>query len=59
MLREEIEQVRAIAREVAKEEIAKAVARWAPPAAPAGLKVDLPAKSAKGAGENGGNHQTT
>ena len=33
MLREEIEQVKDIARAIAKEEIAKALAAWSPPAA--------------------------
>lgn len=47
MLREEIEQVRAIAREIAKEEIAKALARWAPPEAPTGLKVNTTIKASK------------
>ncbi len=47
MLREEIEQVRAIAREIAKEEIAKALAEWAPPAAPTGLKVETVVKSSR------------
>lgn len=52
MQRDEIAQVKAIAREIAKEEIAKALAEWAPPAAPTGLKVETAAKpSKKGAKE--------
>ena len=47
MLRDEIAQVKAIAREIAKEEIAKALAEFAPPAAPKGLTVETAAKGAK------------
>lgn len=47
MLREEIELVKRMAREIAKEEIAKALAEWAPPAAPTGLKVQAAEKPPK------------
>lgn len=47
MLKEEIELVKRLAREIAKEEIAKALAEFAPPAAPAGLKVETAVKPTK------------
>lgn len=47
MLKAEVEQVKALARKIAKEEIEKALAQWAPPAAPKGLTVDTTEKASK------------
>lgn len=49
MTRDEVEQVKAMAREIAKEEIAKALAEFVPKtiAQPAGLKIEQSVKASK------------